>query len=238
MSRHSNLLGGAQEKVGFHIHVAECLDDEEFCMKNHGKRIVDRLMSMGICGERSIFAHCVHLDDHELNLLSKSETTVVTNPSANMGNAVGIARCVDMLKKKIPLALGTDSITYDMLQELKFLYFAQKLNYRDPRVMGTDSLRTLLQGNSDLASKVFTKKVGVIEPGAFADLILVDYDSPTPVSTDNFTWHAVFGLYGENVNSTIVGGRFVMKNKELMTIDEKEIRAKCRERFPGIVERF
>lgn len=228
----------ARNRVGFHIHVGECLDDEEICIKRHGKRIVDRLLSFGIARERSIFAHCVHLDDHELDLVKKSGTTIVTNPSANTGNAVGIARAVDIMKRGIPLTLGSDAITYDMFQELKFLYFIQKLNYRDPRVMGADSLRVLMEGNSNLASKIFKKKVGVLQPGAFADIILVDYDSPTPVSIENFTWHAVFGLSCANVNSTIVGGKFVVKNKELLTVDEKEILARCREREPGVAERF
>jgi len=125
-----------------------------------------------------------------------------------------------------------------MFQEQKFLYFAQKYNYKDPRVFGTESLTTLLENNAKLASKAFPKKVGVLEPGAFADIILVNYDNPTPMNMGNLPWQMVFGMSGADVHTTIVGGRTVVKNRELLTIDEKEIFARCRERQPGIHERL
>ncbi|OHS99465.1 Amidohydrolase family protein [Tritrichomonas foetus] len=228
----------AEKYVGFHIHVGEGLYDEEDSMKRYHKTVVDRLVDLGISGPNTIYGHCVFVNDHELDLIKKTGTNIVTNPASNLNNAVGLPRAVEIMKRGIPLALGTDGITYDMIQELKFLYFAQKLNHHDPRVMGSESLQTLMTGNSNLVSKAFKKKVGIIEPGAYADLILVDYDNPTPLCTGNLPWHMVFGMTGANVHSTIVGGRMVVKNHELLTIDEDAIMARCRERQPGIAERL
>ena len=228
----------ALKYTGFHIHVAEGLYDEEDSIKKYGKTVVERLVEYGVAGPTTIYGHCVHVNEKELELIKKTGTTIVTNPASNLNNAVGLPKVVEIMKKGIPLALGTDGITYDMIQELKFLYFGQKFNYRDPRVMGSESLQTLMTGNSTLVSKAFPKKVGILEKGAYADIILVDYDNPTPLSTGNLPWHMVFGMSGANINRTIVGGRTVVKDGELLTIDEKEIMAKCRERQPGIAERL
>lgn len=228
----------AKGKVGYHIHVAEGKYDEEHSMKNYGKTVVDRLTEFGICGPETIYGHCVHVNDHELDLIKETGTNLVTNPASNMNNTVGLPRAVDIVKRGIPLALGTDGITYDMFQEMKFLYFGQKFNYKDPRVFGTESLQVLMEGNSKLVSKAFPKKVGVLEPGAYADIILVDYEVPTMLCTGNLPWHLVFGMTGSNVHTTIVGGQTVMKNRELLTIDEKEIMARARERTPGVWERL
>lgn len=227
----------AKGKVGFHIHVGEGLYDEEHSMKEFGKRVVQRLTQFGIGGPTSIYGHCVYIDDSELELIKKQGTTIVTNPASNLNNAVGLPKAVEILKKGIPLGLGTDGITYDMFQELKFLYFAQKMNYKDPRVFGTESLQCLLDTNSKLVSKAFQKPVGVLKPGAFADIILVDYDEPTVLSGGNLPWNNVFGMNGSMVQTVIIGGRMVMKNRELLTIDEKEIKAKTREHAPGVWSR-
>ncbi|KAH0791138.1 putative aminohydrolase SsnA [Histomonas meleagridis] len=224
--------------VGYHIHVAEGQYDEDYSMKNYGKTCVQRLVDFGICGPNTIYGHCVFVNDEELDLIKKTGTNIVTNPSSNLNNAVGLPRAEAILKRGIPLALGTDGMTYDMLQEMKFLYCAQKLNHKDPRVMGYDSLKILMEGNSKLVSKAFQKKVGIIEPGAFADIILVDYDAPSPVTIGNLPWHMVFGMSGKDIHSTFVGGKQVVKNHELLTIDEKAVFARCLERQPGIAERL
>jgi len=228
----------AKGKVGYHIHVAEGKYDEEFAQEKYGKTCVDRLVEFGVCGPETIYGHCVHVNDHELDLIKETGTNLVTNPASNMNNTVGLPRAVDIVKRGIPLALGTDGITYDMFQEMKFLYFGQKFNYKDPRVFGGESLQVLMEGNSKLASKAFQKKVGVIEKGAFADIILVNYDVNTQMNVGNLPWHMVFGMTGADVDTTICAGKVIMKNRELLTIDEKAVMAKCRERFPGIAERF
>ncbi|EAY06707.1 Amidohydrolase family protein [Trichomonas vaginalis G3] len=228
----------AAGKVGFHIHVAEGKYDEEHSIKNYGKTVVDRLVEFGIAGPETIYGHCVFVNDHELDLIKMCGTNLVTNPASNMNNAVGLPRAIDIVKRGIPFALGTDGITYDMFQEMKFLYFGNKFMNKDPRVFGWESGDVLFNGNSKLVSKAFPKKVGVLEPGAFADIILVDYEIPTVLTTGSLPWQMVFGMTGANVHTTIVGGRTVMRNRELLTIDEKEVMARARERTPGVWERF
>ena len=228
----------ARGKVGFHIHVGEGLYDEEHCIKNYGMPAVHRLVEHGICGKESIYGHCVHVNDDELELVKKTGTTVVTNPTSNMNNAVGLPRVMKMLQMGIPVCLGTDGITYDMTQELKALYFANKHLNKDPRVMGYESMEILANNNAAFVSKAFERKVGVLEPGAYADLIIVDYPIPTVLTRGNLPWHIVFGMSGANVDTTIVGGRVLMRHRKLLTVDEEEIAAKCRERTPIIWEKL
>ena len=106
-------------------------------------------------------------------------------------------------------------MTYDMLQEYKTNYLIHKFNTRDPRVAGQETFQLLMENNSKIASKFFSKPVGVLKPGAFADIILVDYHPPTPMTMGNMPWHMQFGMSSSDVDTTIVGGKVLMMNKTL-----------------------
>jgi len=105
-----------------------------------------------------------------------------------------------------------------------------KLNKSDPRVMGADQvMRMAFQNNAQIASLFFPDPLGQLSVGALADVVLVDYQPTTPLTAGNFPWHIIFGVDGTGVDTTIVGGRVLMRNKQLLTLDEEEICAKSRE---------
>lgn len=230
----------APEGTGFHIHVAEHEADEYDSLAKSNMRIVDRLKNHGILGPRTIAAHCVHIDAQEIELLRDSGTWVTHQPRSNMNNAVGAAPVESMLRAGIKVCLGNDGFSNAMWQEWKAAYFLHKVMNRDPRRMsGADVMQMAVQNNAALAQCYFpAAPIGTIAPNAYADLILVDYQSPTPVTNGNLPWHVVFGFEPDMVTTTIVAGKVLMEDRQLTTLDEAQISAHARELSRRVWKRY
>jgi len=122
---------------------------------------------------------------------------------------------------------------------MKVADLLHKVSSGDPRTLGADKVvQMAVHNNRALAGHFFDKPVGVLAPGAYADLILLDYYPTTPLHTDNLPWHILFGVSGSHVHSTICHGQVLMKNRELLTLDEEAITAKSREQATSTWERF
>ncbi|MEE9216144.1 MAG: amidohydrolase family protein, partial [Anaerolineales bacterium] len=226
--------------TGFHIHVAEHEADEDDSQAKSGMRVVDRLAKHGILNETTIVAHAVHVNDREIEILADRGSWVSHQPRSNMNNAVGVAEVEEMLRAGVNVCLGNDGFSNAMWEEWKGAYLVHKVWRRDPRRMsGGDVIQMAVHNNSDLASKFFPgAPVGVIEPGAHADLIFVDYHPTTPLSSDNLPWHILFGFHESMVTTTIVAGNVLMNERELLTLDEAEITARSRTLAPAMWDRY
>ncbi|MEM7131426.1 MAG: putative aminohydrolase SsnA [Chloroflexota bacterium] len=224
---------------GFHIHVGEHPADSDDCNKRYGIGLVTRLRQYGITGPNSIFAHCIHIDEDERQQLVETDTWVTHQPRSNMNNAVGAAQVCSMLEQSIGVSLGNDGFSNDMFAEMKVADLLHKVVSGDPRTLGADKVvQMAVQNNRSLASLFFDKRIGTIELGAYADLILLDYYPTTPLTAENLPWHILFGMSGSHVHSTIVQGKVLMKNRELTTVDEEEITSRSREAAAQTWERF
>ena len=218
-----------QESERFHVHVAEHSVDEYDAVAKSGQRVVERLHAFDITGAQSIMAHCVHIDAWEMALLRDSQTFVTHQPRSNMNNAVGVAAVQAMLRGGIPVCLGNDGFSNDMFMEMKVADLLQKVSHNDPRALGADKVvQMAVQNNRKLAAQFFDHPVGIIAPGAYADLILLDYYPTTPLTAENLPWHILFGVSGGHVHSTIVHGQVLMRDRALLTLDEAEITARSR----------
>jgi putative selenium metabolism protein SsnA len=216
--------------TGFHIHVAEDKADQAYSLKNYGMRVVERLERRGILGPKTIAVHCVHVDAYEMDALRASSTHVTHQPRSNMNNAVGVADVTGMLKRGINVALGNDGFPNNMFTEMHVTYLLHKINTHDPRTMPGDVVSHVAFANNTKLARVFwPQPIGVLEPGAFADIILLDYYPYTPLTDGNFPWHIIFGIDGSQVTHTIVGGRLLMRDRELLTLDEPAIAARATE---------
>lgn len=215
--------------AGYHIHTAEGMEDLHDSVKNYGKRVVERLNDFNILGDKTIAVHCIHVNDNELNLLKETNTMVVHNPESNMGNAVGCSPAMEMMKKGILVGLGTDGYTSDMFESMKVANIIHKHNLNNPSVAWGEVPKMLFENNKTIAEKYFNGSMGVIEENANADVIVVDYDPLTPMNENNLNSHILFGMMGKSVDTTIINGKIVMKDRVLQGIDEKEILAKSRE---------
>ncbi len=224
--------------VGCHIHVAEDVADVEDSVRRSGKRVVERLESFGVLGPRSIAAHCIHVDQRETALLAESGTIVVHNPQSNMNNAVGCADVPGMLRGGVLMGLGTDGFTASMFDEMKVANLIHRHQSGDPRVGHDVAARLCLLNNRTIASRLFDDRIGRLEPGAVADVIVLDYDPPTPLQTGNFGGHLIFGLTGWMVETVIIDGRVVMRDRELTTVDYQDIAARARERARDLWKRM
>jgi putative selenium metabolism protein SsnA len=226
--------------VGFHIHAAEGVSDEEDSLRRSGKRVVERLHDAGILGPKSILVHCVHVDAWEMELLRNTGTWVTHQPRSNMNNAVGVAPVEMMLRGGIPVGMGNDGFSNNMWAEWKTAYLVHKLWHGDPRrANGYDIMQMAVANNAALA-RVFWPQaaVGELSPGAFADLILVDYHPFTELTAGNLPWHILFGFEADAVTSTMVAGKWLMRDRQLLSLDEAAIAAKARELSAEVWERY
>jgi putative selenium metabolism protein SsnA len=224
--------------AGFHIHVAEAESDVAHCQRAYGKRVVQRLDDLGILGERTIAAHCVHVDSDEIDRLRQSGTNVVHNPESNMGNAVGCAPVPAMMRRGVHVGLGSDGYTCDMFESLKVANMLHKHQAGQPSVGWSEPPAMLFQENAAMASAAFGVRIGAIIPGAAADLIVVDYEPPTPMLAANVDSHILFGVSGRSVDTTIVGGHILMCNRRLPGVDVQELMSRARVAAKALWQRF
>ncbi len=225
---------------GFHIHTAEHEADEDDSLQKSGTRVVDRLEKHGILGSRTITAHGVHFDAREIEIIKDTGTWLSHQPRSNMNNGVGVAPIESMLRSGVKVCLGNDGFSNAMWEEWKSAYLVQKVHHRDPRRMsGYDIQQIAVYNNSALANVFFpSAPIGKMVPGAFADLILVDYRPNTPLTVENLPWHILFGFQPGMITSTIAGGRILMRDRQLATLDEEDIAARSREIAPKVWDRY
>lgn len=224
--------------AGCHIHVAEGVEDHEDSLARYGVRTVERLVKRGIGGERSLFIHCINVDERELDLLRESGTTVVHNPESNMNNAVGVSPVLELLGRGVLVGLGTDGMASDMPAQMRCAYLLHRLAKRDPRVAFVEAPTLLLWNNATIANRCFPVRLGALEKGAAADLAILDYQPPTRLGAENFLGHFIFGMVDATVDTTIVAGRVLMQNKRLTTLDEEKIAALTRGLAAEMWKRF
>jgi putative selenium metabolism protein SsnA len=225
--------------VGCHIHTAEAQSDQEFNQERYGLRVVERLHRHGVLGPNSIAAHCVHVNDRELELLAETGTAVVHNPQSNLNNAVGIADILSMNHKGVLVGLGTDAMTVNMREEVRVALWAQHLRHDNPSVGFVEALSTLLFHNARIAARYWDCGLGELKEGHAADVVLIDYIPPTPLDESTFLGHFAFGISQAPVDTTIAGGRVLMAGKQLLLdIDEEAVCRRSRELAADLWERF
>ena len=228
------------EGTGFHIHVGEHEYDQFRSMAIAGTHSVDRLFNHGILGDKTILAHAIHLDAREVCLMADTKTSMSHQPRNNMNVGDGIAEVESYMRAGVRACLGNDGLSATMWREAETASFLQKIRYRDGRRLpGDQLLQMAIYNNAALASTYFPEaRLGVIEPGAFADLIFVDYQPTTPLTVENLPGHFVFGFNESMITTTIVNGQVLMKDRVLTTLDEAEIKARSREIVPAFWERY
>jgi putative selenium metabolism protein SsnA len=216
------------ETTGFHIHVAEGPGDQVDSLKKYGKRIVERLWEQGILGEKTLAVHCVHVSPAEMRILKETDSMVVHNPESNMGNAVGCGPVIRLFEEGILLGLGTDGYTNDMLESYKVGNIIHKHNLCDPTVAWGEIPAMLFENNPLIAGRFFSRPLGVLKKGAYADVIVTDYDPLTPMDGTNVNGHILFGMNGRSVVTTVCNGKVLMRDRKVLVADEAAVMSECR----------
>ncbi|MEA3374896.1 MAG: putative aminohydrolase SsnA [Chloroflexota bacterium] len=231
---------GTRQPPRFHVHVAEGICDQHDSLRKSGKRVVHRLGDAGILGPGTIAVHCVHVDDGEIERLAQTGTWVTHQPRSNMNNAVGVAPVEAMLNKGVNVGLGNDGFSNQMFAEMKAACFVHKLHQGDPQAMPGNLVMDLAYGNNARLAQIFwpDQRLGELSAGAMADLVFVDYRPTTPLSADNLPWHILFGVEASMITSTVCAGNVLMRDRQLLTLDEEAITARSRELAAGLWARL
>ena len=225
-------------KVPFHIHVAEGMADVYESKTRGYQGVASRLDRFRILRPGTLAIHGVHLQEEELGILKNNDTYLIHNPESNMGNAVGAAPIKAAFDKGVTIGLGTDGYTADMFESIKVANLLQKHEGHHPQAGWKEVFQMAFQNNREIANRFFSKTLGVLQAGAAADLIVVNYYPPTPITKDNAYFHILFGLEGGMVDTTIIGGKILMENQEITSLDYERISIRVKEQAEDFWKRF
>ncbi len=216
----------AQNDSGIHIHVAEDPFDQDHCLQKQGTRVVERLHSAGVLQfPKTILGHCLHLDDQERSLIEGSPAWVVENMESNLNNLVGFFNSRGLGKN---IMLGTDGMHNDMLRSAKSAFFAGH---------STDAIDYAGTYNRFRNVHRYLAVNGFAGNGE-NNLVVLDYDSPTPFSTTNFYGHFLFGIESRHVKHVISNGKLVVENGHVLTVDEAKILSEARRQAQRLWDRM
>jgi putative selenium metabolism protein SsnA len=206
-----------EHRVPLTIHVSEGPNDVYHNVERYGKRSVERLNDAGLLSPRSVLAHCVHLDNREIELIAKKSASVVHNPMSNMLNAVGVASLMEMTDQGVNVGLGNDGYIFDMFENMRAAFLLQRVARRDPNRPSPQEVLEMCTVN---AAKAYgLSSLGSIEVGKRGDVILVKPSfMATPYSGSIYSY-IINGLRGPDVRDVVVDGEVVVRNKRLLKVD-------------------
>jgi putative selenium metabolism protein SsnA len=219
--------------TGIHIHAAEDEADESDALARTGHRVVERLAGAGALTERTLLAHCVHVDEHESSLIRDSGAWVAHNARSNMNNRVGRAPLAALGER---VALGTDGIDGDLFTESKAAYW--RAHEEDGSVDPSWILERLGASARFAAAASGEPMLGRVEAGAPADVVVLDYSAPTPIAVDTLAGHWLYGISATDVRDVVVNGEIVVRHRELTRTDEAAERARARAAAERLWERI
>jgi cytosine/adenosine deaminase-related metal-dependent hydrolase len=226
-------LGALVEEAdaALHIHVAEDPADVEDCWHQHGVGLVERLGGHRLLRPSTLLAHGVHLEPAELEEAQDRGAWLIHNPRSNMNNDVGYAPTHAFRRG----ALGTDGMDGDVLAEARVAFLKRQEAGRDDAF---EAALRFLAGGHRVATELFGRPFGTLDPGAPADLLVLDYPSPTPVHDGNLAGHLLFGIDRSHVRSVMVEGRWVVRDGRVVAIDAEAALARAREAAPRLWRRM
>ncbi len=230
----------AKRKAGITMHLCEVKEDLRYAQRKFKKSPVAFANEVGLLTPRTVLAHAVWLTDRDIAVLSKTGTNVSHCPSSNTKLASGIARVPEMLKKGVNVGLGCDggpsNNSYDMIREMKLAACIHKVRLSDPVTMPAETILEMATFRGAQAIDM-QDKLGTLEPGKLADVVLVNLDSAHMVPNNNYISDLVYAGCGTDVDTVIVDGKTIMENRNVKTLNECEIIQQARERATALLER-
>lgn len=213
-------------KVGIHTHISETQDEVDKITKKYGKRPVEHLDSIGFLGPEVLAAHCIWLTEKEIAVIRKQGVKPVHNPVSNMKTASGVAPVPEMLAAGIPVALGTDGAasnnSLDMFSEMKFAALLSKAHKLDPTALPAQVVLEMATINGAITLGL-QDKIGSLEVGKKADIVMVDMKKPHLAPLHNVISHLVYSAVGGDVDTVVVDGKVLMRERRVLTLDEVKV---------------
>ena len=210
--------------AGLHIHVAETKAELTIIKEKYSTTPVRWLESLGFFGGHVIAAHCVYLDDEEIDIFKKYEVGVAHNPESNMKLNSGTAPITKMLAKGVTVGLGTDGTSsnndLDMFGEMRSASFQQKLLGSSEALKAYEVLEMATVGGAKVTG---FSDIGKLAPSYKADLISIDFSQPHFYPRFSIPSHLVYCARGSDVRTVMVDGKLLMEERQLLTMDQQRI---------------
>ena len=229
--------------VLYNIHVSETRDEVSIIRERYGKSLVAHLRDLNLLDNRTLAVHCNWLDENEMDILQAHDVKVSHNPESSMKLAAGIAPIPRLMKRGVTVGLGTDGTAsnndLDLFGEMDTAAKIHKVTEMDPTVM--DAKTVLKMATIDGARALgLEDRIGSIELGKQADIIILNATAPHWIPLFNPYSQLVYAASGADVNTSIIGGKTVMRDRKLLTMDldsvTQEVRKIANQISPGIYQ--
>ncbi len=215
-----------QLSTGIHIHHSETKDEEKTVRERYNANPTEHLVNVGLIKRPTLAAHCVYMSDEDITAFAENNVSVAYNPQSNMKLASGIAPIAKMLDAGVNVSIGTDGASsnndLDMWDEMRTASLLQKVNTMNPCVL---TAYQVLQMATVNGAKAIGKEgeLGILQEGALADIILVDFEKPHLYPHTNLISELVYSCHASDVDTVIVNGEIVVKNRKCTTMDETKV---------------
>ncbi|TFG13838.1 amidohydrolase [Candidatus Thorarchaeota archaeon] len=225
-------------EVPITIHTSEGLVDLYHNLEKYGERTIERLDRLGVLGKHAVLAHCVHVNEHELDLVARSGASIAHNPMSNMLNAVGTAPVPEMLQRGITVGLGNDGWVYDPFENMRCALTVHRLANSNPSIIGEKEVFEMATISGARCYGV-DDKIGSLQPGKLADIVILDATRvPTPITSESVIGHLVNTFSGRDVRDVLVDGKVVLKNQKLQRLSDEEVSRLSRESASSLWNRL
>lgn len=215
-----------QLSTGIHIHHSETKDEENTVRERYNANPTEHLVNVGLIKRPTLAAHCVYMSDEDITAFAENNVSVAYNPQSNMKLASGIAPIAKMLDAGVNVSIGTDGASsnndLDMWDEMRTASLLQKVNTMNPCVL---TAYQVLQMATVNGAKAIGKEgeLGILQEGALADIILVDFEKPHLYPHTNLISELVYSCHASDVDTVIVNGEIVVENRKCTTMDETKV---------------
>ncbi len=229
-----------EKKTHMTMHLGEVVDDVRYVKENFDTNLTGFARDHDLLGPEMIFAHGIHFEDAELKVLAETKSNISHCPASNTKLASGFAKIPQMLKLGVPVSLGCDggpsNNTYDMIREMRLAALIHKAVVSDPLVVSAENVIEMATLGGAAAMGI-DDMVGSLETGKLADIILIDMYDLGLTPPVNPVSNLVYSGNGLSVDTTIVNGKTLMSNKQLLTLDEEQVKSKARVHIVDLLER-
>ena len=215
-----------QLSTGIHIHHSETKNEEKTVRERYNANPTEHLVNVGLIKRPTLAAHCVYMSDEDITAFAENNVSVAYNPQSNMKLASGIAPIAKMLDAGVNVSIGTDGASsnndLDMWDEMRTASLLQKVNTMNPCVL---TAYQVLQMATVNGAKAIGKEgeLGILQEGALADIILVDFEKPHLYPHTNLISELVYSCHASDVDTVIVNGEIVVENRKCTTMDETKV---------------
>ncbi len=236
----SNLIEMAKENgLGIHTHLAETRREEEYAQRHYGMSTAEKMNQIGLFDCRTMAAHCIWLNDEQIDILAEKKVSVAHTPGSNTKLASGIAKVTKMREKGIVVGIGTDGASsnnnLDMMEEMRLASLLAKVSTLKPTAL--TALETLMMATADSARCIPGEAdYGSIEQGKKADLVFLDTRASHMCPEHSLLSNIVYSAKSSDVDTVFIDGRKVMSSGKILTIDEEEVKRQCGIRAARLVE--